>query len=60
MNAIISGIYLKENQMENILIIGASGHAKVIVDIIEKQNQYNIYGFLDTFKKKNVEGKQLM
>ena len=38
--------------MENILIIGASGHAKVIVDIIEKQKQYNIYGFLDTFKKK--------
>tara|TARA_R110002049_G_scaffold296797_1_gene485189 strand:+ start:21811 stop:22503 length:693 start_codon:yes stop_codon:yes gene_type:complete len=38
--------------MENILIIGASGHAKVIVDIIEKQKQYNIVGFLDTFKEK--------
>lgn len=38
--------------MEKILIIGASGHAKVIVDIIEKQNKYNIFGFLDTFKQK--------
>src|SRR5690606_22795096 len=38
--------------MENILIIGASGHAKVIVDIIERQNQYRIQGFLDTYKQK--------
>lgn len=38
--------------MEQILIIGASGHAKVIVDIIERQNRYTILGFLDTYKKK--------
>tara|TARA_R110000751_G_scaffold210384_1_gene314119 strand:+ start:33518 stop:34207 length:690 start_codon:yes stop_codon:yes gene_type:complete len=38
--------------MENILIIGASGHAKVIVDIIEKQNKYRIQGFLDTYRRK--------
>ncbi|HUH46946.1 MAG TPA: acetyltransferase [Arenibacter sp.] len=38
--------------MENVIIIGASGHAKVIVDIIEKQNQYRIQGFLDTYKNK--------
>lgn len=38
--------------MENILIIGASGHAKVIVDIIERQNRYKIFGFLDTYKRK--------
>lgn len=38
--------------MENILIIGASGHAKVVVDIIERQNQYSIQGFLDTYKEK--------
>ena len=38
--------------MEQILIIGASGHAKVIVDIIERQNHYKIHGFLDTYKKK--------
>ena len=38
--------------MEKILIIGASGHAKVIVDIIERQNIYKIFGFLDTYKQK--------
>lgn len=38
--------------MENILIIGASGHAKVIVDIIERQNKYRVQGFLDTYKQK--------
>ena len=33
--------------MENVFIIGASGHAKVIIDIIEKQNKYNIAGIID-------------
>jgi sugar O-acyltransferase (sialic acid O-acetyltransferase NeuD family) len=37
--------------MENIIIIGASGHAKVIVDIIERENKYRIEGFLDTYKQ---------
>jgi len=35
---------------ENIVIIGTSGHSKVIVDIIEKENKYNIAGFLDLLK----------
>ncbi|WP_418603861.1 acetyltransferase [Hwangdonia sp.] len=34
----------------NIVIIGASGHAKVIIDIIEKLNQYTIVGLIDSFK----------
>jgi len=34
--------------MKNILIIGASGHAKVIVDVIEKQSLYTIAGFVDS------------
>lgn len=35
--------------MENVIIFGASGHANVIIDIIEKQNKYHIYGiFVDT------------
>jgi sugar O-acyltransferase (sialic acid O-acetyltransferase NeuD family) len=34
----------------NIVIIGASGHAKVIIDIIEKRNQYHIVGLIDSFK----------
>jgi sugar O-acyltransferase (sialic acid O-acetyltransferase NeuD family) len=36
--------------MKNILIYGASGHAKMIVDVIEKNNSHNIVGFIDTYK----------
>ncbi|MDW5289374.1 acetyltransferase [Formosa sp. PL04] len=38
--------------MNKIVIIGASGHAKVIIDIIELQNQFEIIGLVDTYKKK--------
>lgn len=33
-----------------LLIIGSSGHAKVIIDIVEKQGKYNIIGLIDSFK----------
>ena len=36
--------------MKNILIYGASGHAKMIVDIIQRNNDYRMIGFLDSFK----------
>ncbi len=38
---------------KNIIIIGASGHAKVIIDIIEKCNEYKIVGLIDSYKEKN-------
>lgn len=41
--------------MKNILIYGASGHAKMIVEIIRKNNNYNIIGFIDSFKPANEE-----
>ncbi|WP_338358908.1 acetyltransferase [Yeosuana marina] len=37
--------------MDKILIIGASGHAKVVIDIIERQNTYQILGLIDSFKE---------
>jgi len=40
---------------ENIIIAGASGHAKVIVDIIEKGPEYDILGFLDKNRKAGEE-----
>ena len=40
--------------MKNILIFGTGGHAKVIVDIIEKQGKYNITGFIDVYHDKNT------
>ena len=36
--------------MDNILLIGASEHAKVVMDIIEKEGKYEIYGLIDTYK----------
>lgn len=33
--------------MENILILGAGGHAKVIVDIVDLQGKYNLVGIID-------------
>ncbi len=33
--------------MKNVIIVGASGHGKVIIDIFEKQNDYQIAGILD-------------
>ncbi len=33
--------------MKNIVIFGASGHAKVIIDIIENEGKYKIAGILD-------------
>ncbi|QWX84792.1 NeuD/PglB/VioB family sugar acetyltransferase [Cellulophaga sp. HaHaR_3_176] len=43
-------------EKKNIVIIGASGHAKVIIDIIERNSNYIIVGLIDSFKstKENV------
>ncbi|WP_106794993.1 acetyltransferase [Aquimarina sp. Aq78] len=43
--------------MDKILIIGASGHAKVIIETIELNANYQIHGLIDTFKPK---GKKLL
>ncbi|MEA3317558.1 MAG: transferase, partial [Bacteroidota bacterium] len=36
--------------MKNIVIFGSGGHAKVIIDIIEQQQKYNIIGLIDKFR----------
>lgn len=38
------------NKRGNILLIGSSGHAKVIIDIVENEKRYNIIGLIDTFR----------
>lgn len=35
---------------ENIVVIGASGHAKVVMDVIEREGHFHILGWVDTFK----------
>lgn len=44
---------LQKEERKNIIIIGASGHAKVIIDIIEQWNTYTIIGLIDTYKDIN-------
>jgi len=36
--------------MKNIIIIGSSGHAKVIIDIIEREGKYKIVGLVDRYR----------
>jgi len=38
--------------MNRIVLVGSSGHAKVLVDIILQEDKYKIVGFLDRFKTK--------
>ena len=39
----------------DIIVIGSGGHAKVVIDSIEKQNKYNIIGLIDSFQAVGVE-----
>jgi len=41
--------------MKNILVYGASGHSKMIVDIIHKNKSHNIIGYIDSYKKAGEE-----
>ena len=36
--------------MSRVLVVGASGHAKVVLDIFEKQTMHQVVGLLDDFK----------
>lgn len=37
--------------MDNIVIIGSSWHAKVVIDIVQKEKRYQIAGLLDRYRK---------
>jgi sugar O-acyltransferase (sialic acid O-acetyltransferase NeuD family) len=37
--------------MDSIVLVGSSGHARVIIDIIEREGKYRIAGLLDRFRK---------
>lgn len=47
----------KRLQTSDVIIFGASGHAKVVIDIIEKQGTYRVVGLIDdnpNLKNSNV------
>jgi sugar O-acyltransferase (sialic acid O-acetyltransferase NeuD family) len=48
--------------MHSIVIIGSSGHARVIIDAVERENRFRIAGIIDTFKPvgHNCLGYQLL
>jgi sugar O-acyltransferase (sialic acid O-acetyltransferase NeuD family) len=37
--------------MEKILIVGSAGHARVVIDAVERQGSYRIVGLLDRFRE---------
>ena len=40
--------------MKKIILIGAGGHCKSCIDVIEKQNTYKIAGIIDDKKSKSI------
>ncbi|MCZ2355231.1 MAG: acetyltransferase [Bacteroidia bacterium] len=40
---------------QKIVVIGSSGHAKVAIDVIEKEGKFSIVGLIDSFKKAGQE-----
>ena len=41
--------------MKNVLIFGASGHGSVVLDILEKSEEFQPVGFVDSFIKKGTK-----
>lgn len=41
--------------MKNVLIFGASGHGSVVLDILEKSEEYQPVGFVDSYIKKGTK-----
>jgi sugar O-acyltransferase (sialic acid O-acetyltransferase NeuD family) len=41
--------------MDDIVIIGSSGHAKVVIDIVQQEGRYNIIGLLDRYRTAGEE-----
>jgi hypothetical protein len=37
--------------MQNIVIVGSSGHARVVIDIVDKEGRYRVVGLLDRFRE---------
>jgi sugar O-acyltransferase (sialic acid O-acetyltransferase NeuD family) len=53
----------RKKRKEKVFVFGASGHAKVVIDIIDKQNQYDISFLVDddeTLKGKEIYGHKVL
>jgi sugar O-acyltransferase (sialic acid O-acetyltransferase NeuD family) len=47
----------REQKNSNVIVFGASGHAKIVIDIIEKQGIYSLEGLADDDPK--LKGKEV-
>lgn len=43
------------DEMQNVVIFGASGHGSVVLDCIEKEAKYKVVGFIDSFEEKGTQ-----
>lgn len=43
-------LHREVKDMDNIIIVGSSGHAKVVIDIVQQEGRYNIIGLLDRYR----------
>ena len=55
-------MYQIPDEMQNVIIFGASGHGSVVLDCLEKEGKYNVVGFVDSFKQKgtSINGYQVL
>lgn len=44
--------------MEKIIILGKGGHARSLIDIVEKEKQYEIAGYIDNDNSDSTEGER--
>nr|WP_254209605.1 acetyltransferase [Burkholderia multivorans] len=44
-----------EARVDNIVIVGSSGHAKVVIDIVEQAGRYRIAGLIDSFRSRGEQ-----
>ena len=42
--------------MKKIILIGAGGHCKSCIDVIEEEKKFEIVGIIDNFRKKSIFG----
>lgn len=46
--------------MQDIVIVGFGGHAKSVIDVLERQNEYRIVGFTDVETKPSYRGYEYL
>jgi len=46
--------------MRNVVVVGASGHAEVVIDILERQGIYRIAGLIDRSVKGHLMGYEIL